>query len=107
LKSVVELVTGQLAGALSVESPSRTLPSLSKDAAELAVKRSKNSTFTSTHGSWLSLVEGFFSKLARSALRHIRVASRHEPKDRIIAAMEYFNQEPVVHTWSFKLDKTA
>jgi transposase len=31
-------------------------------------------TFTPTHGSWLNLVEGFFSKLARSMLRHIRVA---------------------------------
>jgi transposase len=29
--------------------------------------------FTPKHGSWLNLVEGFFSKLARSALRHIRV----------------------------------
>jgi transposase len=26
-------------------------------------------TFTPTHGSWLNLIEGFFSKLARSALR--------------------------------------
>jgi hypothetical protein len=24
-----------------------------------------------------------------------------------LAAMDYFNQEPVVHTWSFKLDKAA
>jgi transposase len=31
-------------------------------------------SFTPKHGSWLSLVEGFFSKLARSVLRHIRVA---------------------------------
>jgi DDE superfamily endonuclease len=33
-------------------------------------------TFTPTHGSWLNLIEGFFSKLARSVLRHIRVASK-------------------------------
>ena len=32
-------------------------------------------TFTPKHGSWLNLVEGFFSKLARSVLRHIRVAT--------------------------------
>jgi transposase len=64
-------------------------------------------TFTPKHGSWLNLVEGFFSKLARSVLRHIRVASKQELKDRILAAMDYFNQEPVVHTWSFKLDKAA
>jgi transposase len=35
-------------------------------------------TFTPTHGSWLNLIEGFFSKLARSVLRHIRVASKQE-----------------------------
>jgi transposase len=64
-------------------------------------------TFTPTHGSWLNLIEGFFSKLARSVLRHIRVASKQELKDRIMAAMDYFNQQPVVHTWAFKLDKAA
>src|SRR5215204_6790480 len=62
-------------------------------------------TFTPTHGSWLNLIEGFFSKLARSVLRHIRVASKQELKERIMAAIEHFNQNPVVHTWSYKLDK--
>jgi transposase len=61
-------------------------------------------TFTPKHGSWLNLVEGFFSKLARSVLRHIRVASKQELKDRIMAAMDHFNRDPVVHTWSYKLD---
>ena len=64
-------------------------------------------TFTPKHGSWLNLVEGFFSKLARSVLRHIRVASKQELKDRIIAAMDHFNRDPVVHTWSYKLDQAA
>jgi transposase len=64
-------------------------------------------TFTPKHGSWLNLVEGFFSKLARSVLRHIRVASKQELKERIMAAMDEFNQNPVVHTWSYKLDKAA
>ena len=64
-------------------------------------------TFTPKHGSWLNLVEGFFSKLARSVLRHIRVASKQELKDRIIAAMDEFNRHPVVHTWSYKLDNAA
>jgi transposase len=64
-------------------------------------------TFTPTHGSWLNLVEGFFSKLARSVLRHIRVASKQELKDRIIAAMDYFNADPVVHSWAYKLEKAA
>ena len=61
-------------------------------------------TFTPKHGSWLNLVEGFFSKLARSVLRHIRVASKQELKHRIMAAMDEFNRDPVVHTWSYRLD---
>ena len=64
-------------------------------------------TFTPKHGSWLNLVEGFFSKLTRSILRHIRVTSKQELKDRIMAAMDHFNHDPVVHTWSYKLDQAA
>src|ERR1700688_1127628 len=64
-------------------------------------------TFTPKHGSWLNLVEAFFSKLARSVLRQIRVTSKQELKDRIMAAMDPFNQDPVVHTWSYKLDQAA
>ena len=63
--------------------------------------------FTPTSSSWLNLVEGFFSKLARSVLRHIRVASKQELKDRLLAAVDYFNGDPVVHTWTYKLDKAA
>jgi transposase len=64
-------------------------------------------TFTPKHGSWLNLVEGLFSKLARSALRHIRVASKQELKDRIMAAIDLINRDPVVHTWSYMLEKSA
>src|ERR1700752_4551081 len=31
----------------------------------------------------------------RSVLRHIRVASKQELKDRLMAAMDYFNSQPV------------
>jgi len=64
-------------------------------------------TFTPKHGSWLNIVETFFSKLTRSILRYIRVKSKQELKDRIMAAMDYINQHPVVHTWSYKLDEAA
>jgi transposase len=63
--------------------------------------------FTPKHGSWLNLVEGFFSKLARSVLRHIRVTSKQELKDRLMAAIDHFNRHPVVHTWTYKLDRAA
>jgi transposase len=64
-------------------------------------------TFTPTHGSWLNLVEGFFSKFARSVLRHIRVASKHELRERIMAGIEDVNRHPVIHTWSYKLAEAA
>jgi hypothetical protein len=51
--------------------------------------------------------EGFFSKLARSVLRHIRVSSKQELKERLMAAVDYFNCDPIVHTWTYKLDKAA
>jgi len=60
-------------------------------------------TFTPVHGSWLNLIEGFFSKFARSVLRHIRVASKQELKDRIMAGIEDVNRHPVIHTWSYRL----
>ena len=51
-------------------------------------------TFTPKHGSWLNLVEGFFAKLARSVLRHIRVASKQELKDRLMAAIKLLQPKP-------------
>jgi RND family efflux transporter MFP subunit len=64
-------------------------------------------TFTPKHGSWLNLIEGFFSKFARSVLRHIRVASKHELKERIMAGIDDVNRHPVVHSWSYKLTEAA
>jgi transposase len=64
-------------------------------------------TFTPTHGSWLNLIEGFFSKMARSVLRHIRVASKQELKERVLAFIEDVNREPIPHTWSYKINKAA
>jgi transposase len=64
-------------------------------------------TFTPKHGSWLNLIEGFFSKFARSVLRHIRVASKLELKQRIMAGINDVNRHPVVHTWSYKLAEAA
>ena len=64
-------------------------------------------TFTPDHGSWLNLIEGFFSKFARSVLRHIRVTSKHELKQRIMAGIDDVNRHPVIHTWSYKLAEAA
>ena len=64
-------------------------------------------TFTPKYGSWLNLIEGFFSKFARSVLRHIRVSSKYELKQRIMAAIDDINRHPVTHTWSYKLAEAA
>ena len=64
-------------------------------------------TFTPKHGSWLNLIEGFFSKFARSVLRHIRVASKQDLKERIMLGIKDVNRYPVIHTWSYKLAEAA
>jgi transposase len=64
-------------------------------------------TFTPTHGSWLNLIEGFYSKMARSVLRHIRVASKQELKERVLAFIQDVNREPIPHTWSYNINKAA
>jgi transposase len=63
--------------------------------------------FTPKHGSCLNLVEGFFSKMARSVLRYIRVASKSELKARILAYLDGINTEPVIHTWTYKIGEAA
>ena len=63
--------------------------------------------FTPKHGSWLNLVEGFFSKMTRSMLRHIRVASKAELKARILAYLDDTNRDPVIHHWTYKIAEAA
>ena len=59
--------------------------------------------FTPKHASWLNWVETYFSKMARSVLRHIRVASKQELRDRIRAFIDRSNQCPTVPRWSYRL----
>jgi len=54
---------------------------------------------TPKHGSWLNLIEMAFSKMARSFLRHIRVTSKQELKERILKGIAEFNDQPVVFKW--------
>lgn len=63
--------------------------------------------FTPKHGSWLNLIESFFSKIARSLLRHIRVQSKEELVERIYRGIEEINQEPVIFHWRYKMDEIA
>ena len=54
---------------------------------------------TPTHGSWLNIVETLFGKMARTFLKHIRVQTREELRERILKGVAEINAEPVVHRW--------
>lgn len=60
--------------------------------------------FTPKHGSWLNMVEGFFSKMTKQMLRGIRVKSKAELVDRIYLYFDEVNAEPVVFHWKYNLD---
>ena len=60
--------------------------------------------FTPTHGSWLNMVEGFFSKMTKQMLDGIRVSCKEELSDRIYKHFEEINQVPVPYRWSYSLD---
>ena len=60
--------------------------------------------FTPTHGSWLNMVEGFFSKLTKQMLNGIRVKDISELERRIYQYFNEVNQVPVPYHWSYKLD---
>lgn len=60
--------------------------------------------FTPKHGSWLNMVEGFFSKMTRQMLRGIRVKSKDELTDRIYKYFAEINEEPIVFHWKYNLD---
>lgn len=55
---------------------------------------------TPKHGSWLNLIECAFSKMARTFLRHIRVKSVDELKERILKGIAELNATPVVFRWN-------
>ena len=60
--------------------------------------------FTPTHGSWLNMVEGFFSKLTKQMLNGIRVSCKEELESRIYQYFDEINKVPVPYHWSYKLD---
>ena len=62
--------------------------------------------FTPKHGSWLNIVETMFSKMARTMLRGIRVASKQELIDRIHLYFAEVNADPVIFRWKYKMDET-
>ena len=61
--------------------------------------------FTPTHGSWLNLIEGFFSKITKQMLKGIRVNSKEELANRIYLYFDEVNREPVVYRWTYKMEE--
>ena len=61
--------------------------------------------FTPKHASWLNTIECFFSKVARSVLRGIRVNSLAELKERILRYFEEINKNPVLFKLGFPPDR--
>ena len=60
--------------------------------------------FTPKHGSWLNMVESFFSKMTRQMLRGISVKSKEELTNRIYRYFVEINEEPIVFHWKYNLD---
>ena len=63
--------------------------------------------FTPTHGSWLNLIEGFFSKITKQMLKGIRVNSKEELANRIYLYFDEVNREPVVYRWTYKMEEIS
>lgn len=61
--------------------------------------------FTPKHGSWLNMIEMFFSKMSRSFLRHLSVNSKEELLQRIIMYFDEINNDPVIFRWKYKMDE--
>lgn len=60
--------------------------------------------FTPTHGSWLNMVEGFFSKMTRQMLMGIRVESKEQLMERIYKYFDEVNAVPIPYKWKYKMD---
>ncbi len=63
--------------------------------------------FTPKHGSWLNLIESFFSKMTKQMLKGIRVESKEELSERIYKYFDEVNEDPVVFHWTYKLDEIS
>lgn len=60
--------------------------------------------FTPKHGSWLNMIEGFFSKMTKQMLRGIQVKAKEELKERIYKYFDEIKEEPVIFNWKYNLD---
>ena len=62
--------------------------------------------FTPKHGSWLNVIESFFAKMSKSLLRHIRVKSKEELKQRIELYLQEINENPIPFRWKYGMESS-
>jgi transposase len=60
--------------------------------------------FTPKHGSWLNVIESFFAKMTKQVLRHIRVRSKEELKQRIEQYLVEVNENPTPFRWKYGME---
>lgn len=63
--------------------------------------------FTPKHGSWLNVIESFFAKMSKSFLRHIRVKSKEELKQRIELYLQEINENPIPFRWKYGMESSS
>ncbi len=63
--------------------------------------------FTPKHASWLNIIESFFAKMTKSMLRHIRVESKEDLRQRILLYLEEVNRNPVPFRWRYKMESAT
>ncbi len=63
--------------------------------------------FMPKHGSWLNMIESFFSKMPKQMLKGIRVKSKEELVERIYKYFDEINAEPVIYHWKYKMDEIS
>jgi transposase len=61
--------------------------------------------FTPKHGSWLNIIEIFFAKMTKQVLRHIRVKSKEELKERIELYFQEVNKNPIPFRWTYGMQE--
>lgn len=61
--------------------------------------------FTPKHGSWLNVIESFFARMTKQVLRHIRVKSKEELKQRIELYLQEINENPIPFRWKYGLER--
>ena len=63
--------------------------------------------FTSTHGSWLNIIESLFAKMAKTFLHSLRVDTKDELKQRILKWIAEINESSIGFWWKYGLDSIS